>query len=808
MEKIRPNILLGTLFLTSANISLQITASRYFSVTQSHHLAFFVVSTAFLGFGVSGCLLYFQTKPSQLPSASALCLTSFLFSLMIIFCVPLLNSFPFEILELLWSKGKLINLLFINVILGLPFFFSGWTMASLTTIYAPFIRYLYAADLTGAALGAFLPSLLFLPHGDRSSFLIISLGAITASLFLSLTLERKMLLPELAVLVLILIMVFRPPELFEFRLSPYKPLNQALMASGAKNLLTRWNALARVDLVSSPSLKFAPGLSLIYQQALPQQLGLFVDGGQPSALTCWNNLQDPDLAFLNYLPGSLPFFLLPKPSVLIIEPRGGLEVLLSLYFGAQRIKIIENNPLILHILKKDGAEKIGHPFLYPGIEAVAAFPRSEIKRERNLYDLIVFSFPDVMAAMSSGLAPLQEDHLRTKESLTWLFHRLSPGGILMANLSLLPPARQELRFLATIIESLENVGLEPKKSLVVVLSWGTLTFLAKNGPFSPEEINFILPWCQERLFHLAYFPGRTLQLNLESEKKYGFPIEFIDHLLDPSKRKQLYEHYLFDIRPASDNRPFFQQTIKLGRIKSTYLAFGKKWLPLIEGGGLYPILLFQAMIISFLFLFLPLLIFRGRLIRVNKKDFLDLPYFALIGAGFMTLEILFIQKGILFLGHPILAFSAGLFSILFSCGLGSIVSPKLREKKLFSRGRFLLVCGLLILFDFYFLTKFIDLFFSQPFFIRLVLFFIFILPTGFFLGFAFPAGISRLHQKRSNLIPLAWSINAFSSVITSILAIILALWFGYSFLFIFSSLCYGLAFPFFRFSDHRNKAHP
>ncbi len=808
METIRPYILLGTFFLTSANIALQITASRYFSVTQSHHLAFFVVSTAFLGFGVSGCLLYFTRRQSQIPSTSALCLASFLFSLMIIFCVPALNAFPFEIFELLWSKGKIINLFLINIILGLPFFFSGWTMASLTTLYAPFIRYLYAADLTGAAFGAFLPSLIFLPHGDRSSFLLIGLIAITASLFFSLTLERKMILPILTILVLIIIMAIHPAQFFEFRLSPYKPLNQALMPSGAKILLTRWNSLARADLVFSPSLKFAPGLSLIYQQVLPPQLGLFIDGSQPSALTCLKDLKEPDLAFLKYLPCSLPFFLLSRPSVLIIEPRGGLEILLSLYFEARKIKIIENNPLILSILKKDLPEKIGLPLLDSGIEAVAAFPRSEIKKEKNLYDLIIFSLPDVMAAISSGLAPLQEDHLRTRESLTWLLHRLSPGGILMATLALLPPARQELRFLATIIESLEKVNLNPQESLVVVLSWGTMSILAKKGSFSSDELNFILTWCEERLFHLAYFPGKTTQIDLESEKKYGFPLELIDRLLDPSKRKQLYKQYLFNIKPANDNRPFFQQTIKLSRLKSTFLAFGKKWLPLIEAGGLYPILLLQALIISFLFLFSPFLIFRQRLIKTTRKDWVNLLYFAFIGSGFMTVEILFIQKGILFLGHPTQSFSVTLFSLLFSSGLGSLISSKWRQKRLLSTGQFLLACGFLIILDFFFLNKFIDLFFSQPFSFRLCLFFIFIFPTGFFLGFAFPAGISRLHQRRPHLIPLAWSINAFSSVITSILAIILALLFGYSFLFIFSSICYGLAFSFFRLANHGNKAYP
>lgn len=800
-------IILGTLLLTASNISLQIAASRYLAITQSYHLAFFVVSTAFLGFGVSGCLLAFKTSQKKWPSSRFLSFTSFLFALTIIGLVPALNSFPFEIFELLWSKGKLINLIIINLILSFPFFFSGWTIASLTFLYAPYIRYIYAADLSGAALGAFLPSLLFLPHGDRGSFLIISLVATVASFLFSLAYEKKLVLPTIFLIFLLFLSLLHPPHWFEFRLSPFKPLKQALVASGAQHHLTRWNAISRIDIISSPSLKFAPGLSLVYQQPLPPQFNLFVDGGQPSAITSFNHLHQPELAFLEYLPFSLPFFLLKKPSVLILEPKGGLEVLLSLYFDAPKIKVIENNPLILSVLKKDLAEKSGNILTHPAIKAVAAFPRSEIRKEKEAYDLIIFSLPDIMATASPGLGSFQEDHLRTIESMTQLLQILSPQGILMATLFLMPPARQEMRFLATIIEAMENLRLEPAKSIVVILSWGTINLFARKGYFTHEEINFIKNWCQERLFHLAYAPGELRKDDPESEKKYAFPTHLIDDLLDPAKRQSLYRHYLFNIKPASDNRPFFQQTIKLSQLKSTYLAFGRKLLPLIEGGGLYPLLLLQVILISIIFLLFPLLLTRRTMEIDEKKEVLFLPYFALIGLGFMSMEILFIQKGILFLGQPTQAFSAVIFSLLFSCGWGSLASSHWRRKKLLARGYFLLACGLLIIFDFFFLPIFLDAFFSQPSLIRLFLFFIFLFPTGFFLGFAFPTGISLLHEKEPTLVPLAWSINALSSVISSVLAIMLAFWLGYPFLFIFASLCYGLAFLFFRLTNHRNKAN-
>jgi len=809
VETLKGNILAGIFCLTAANLSLEIIATRYFSITQSHHLAFFVVSTAFLGFGVSGGLLFLRVKPGQPPSPTTLCVLAFLFSLTILACVPLMNAFPFETTELLWAKGRLSHLLLISLFLALPFFFSGWSLASLTSIYASAIHRLYAADLTGVAFGAFLPSLLFLPRGDRGVFILISLLALTATLLLSLSLAKKILFPAAGVFLALLVGLVHPPQFLEFRLSPYKPVSQALQSKGAELLFTRWNAISRIDIVSSPSLRFAPGLSLAYSGTLPEQFGLFTDGGQPSALTSFLPEDSQRLSFLNYLPSSLPFFLLARPSVLIIEPRGGLEILTSLYYGAKRIKVIESNPLIPSLLKKELADKTGSILSDPRVEVVCSLPRSAIKQDKDRYDLIIFSFPDILTASGTGFASLQEDHLHTRETLIQLWPRLSSQGMLTATFMLLPPAREELRMLATIIESMEAAGLDPKQSLLVLLSWGTVTFVAKKSPFTPAEINDLQTWAQERLFALGYFPGFLPSMEPEKDSVQAFPISLIPNLLEPSKREKLYQNYLFALRPATDDRPFFHHTIKLNRIRQSYAAFGHKWLPLLEGGGLYLLLLIQTTLVALVFLGFPLLLTRKRRLSLKSKaPRFTLIYFILIGAGFMSVEILLIQKGILFLGHPTQAVAVSLFALLLSSGAGSLLSSDWSHRSLPFPGWFLAASSLLILLDFFLWPPLLEASFSQPYGLRVVILLSLIFPTGFFLGFAFPASISRLRSVSPEYIPLAWSANALSSVVTSVLSIMLTLYGGYKILFFLASIYYGLALLFFRLSGHRNKAHP
>ncbi len=744
-----------------------------------------------------------------MPPSPALCFSTLLFALSIFICVPLLNAFPFDLLELLWTKGRLSHLLFTLLFLGLPFLFSGWAMAFLVTSYSTFIRVIYAVDLAGAAAGAFLPSLLFLPHGDRGVFLFVGLLALLATFLFSYSLEKKFLLPVFIIFCLTLFFLREPPSYFAFRLSPFKPLPQALQPPEARLLLTRWNAISRLDVVSSPSLRFAPGLSLVFASALPPQLGLFVDASQPSVISSFSDLKSQELSFLDYLPSSLPFFLKPKPSVLIIEPKGGLEILSALYFGSTRVKVVESNPLIPSLLRRELAASSGYILDDSRVEVVTGVPRSVLKQEQGRFDLIVFSLPDVFAASSAGLASLREDHLLTKESFIQLLRRLSPEGIIAVTAFLLPPARTELRLLTTMIEAQEAIHSNPQECLIILLSWGTVTIIAKRTAFTPEETRLAFSWAQERLFQLGYYPGRPMEAEEQNKDREVFPVSVIPQLFDPLSREKFYRQYLFEVKPATDNRPFFHHSIKLSRLKQTYSAMGKKIVPLLEGGGFYPVLLFQVMVIASLSLFFPLILTR-KTIRLQKKAGLlpaVLPYFGLIGAGFMAVEILFIQKSLLFLGHPVQAVAIAIFSLLFSSGTGSLFSSFFALKKWFDQGWFLLPCTLLLLLDSFLFPLISESFISLAFGWRIILIFLLIFPTGFFLGMPFPTGLARLNEFYPQLIPLAWSTNAFASVTASILASILALWGGYRLLLGMAFFCYASAFLFFRLAYHRHKAH-
>jgi len=55
------------------------------------------------------------------------------------------------------------------------------------------------------------------------------------------------------------------------------------------------------------------------------------------------------------------------------------------------------------------------------------------------------------------------------------------------------------------------------------------------------------------------------------------------------------------------------------------------------------------------------------------------------------------------------------------------------------------------------------------------------------MGFAFPLGIKKINKE---LIPWAWAVNGSASVLSPILAIMLALFFGYNFVFVLAGVVY------------------
>ena len=176
-------------------------------------------------------------------------------------------------------------------------------------------------------------------------------------------------------------------------------------------------------------------------------------------------------------------------------------------------------------------------------------------------------------------------------------------------------------------------------------------------------------------------------------------------------------------------------------------------------------------------------------------------YFFAIGLAFLFIEIAFIQKFILFLDHPLYAVATVLTAFLVFAGLGSAAIARLRVPAVPpARLAGLAVTGILAFGLFYtlLLGPLFGSLMSLPLAARVLFGILLIAPLAFCMGMPFPLGLERVGRSMPGFIPWAWGINGCASVVSAVLASLLAIQFGFTVVIVSALLLYlaaALVFP-------------
>jgi hypothetical protein len=348
---------------------------------------------------------------------------------------------------------------------------------------------------------------------------------------------------------------------------------------------------------------------------------------------------------------------------------------------------------------------------------------------------------------------------------------------------------QQERIISTLDE---KGGGDISFSLVAIRSWATGTVLMKRGEFGLADLIKLRDFCKQRAFDLVYYPGigrgEVNRYNILEKPVY---YEAVPNLLRRDKREESYENYLFNIRPPTDDRPYFFHFFQLSALFYLLKSLGREWIPFLEWG--YIILwgtLVQAIILAPLFIGLPLVFIRGqeRLSSLGKgKVFV---YFSLLGLAFMFIEMGYIQKFILLLTHPIFALALVLFTLMFFSGIGSLLSSRVGQG-----GRWIPFIGIIFFSLIYgiFLDGLLKIFLPYSLFLRCILVVVLLAPLAFFMGMPFPIGLQLVSDRQSSYIPWVWGVNGVASVIAPVLGSLLSVALGFRVLMLVSLLLYGLA---------------
>jgi hypothetical protein len=766
--------------LSAAALATEILLSRAFAVVHWHHFAYMIISLALLGFGASGTFLALTHRRLLRHFAASYLGNVAAFGALVIVSPVLAKALPFQAEALLWDPGQPLWLVLLYLVLSTPFFCAANAIGLALIAYRARAGRVYAADLVGAGLGSVVLLGLLYWLWPEQILKVIAAAGLVATVIGALELRARPLVWIGIVVLGLAAILAMPTALLRFEPGPYKGLSQALLVDGTRVTLERSSPLGRVSVIESPKvpLRFAPGLSLVSTSEPPVQRGFFTDGDNLQAVTAASN-DDARLAFLAETTSAVAYRVATPRMVFVPGAGGGMEILRAQHFGAQLIDAVELNPQVVDLLREDFRDYTGGLLERPGVRLHVGDARGFLAaHEDRRYDLVQMSLTG--AAAGGGLGGLNEDYLHTVEAFRLHLAHLAPGGFLSITRWAQIPPRDGLKLVATIIAALEGEGVtDVADRLLMIRGWQTTTLLVKNGRVTMAEVRRLREFCDALSFDVAWFPGiRAENVNVYNHLPEPWYYDGVRALLGPD-RARFIAAYPFDIRPATDDRPYFQNFFRWSVLGEAWRAKERGGMALLEAGYLLLVTtLAQALLAGVLLIVLPLAVF-APLVRTGRRlKWRVFVYFSGIGLAFLFVEIAFLQKLVLLVHHPTVALALALATFLLGAGAGSAWSSRVAPARS-RRALVMAVAGIVVLglFSGAMFDALIGALAAWPTAARALVAAVLLAPLAFCMGLPLPLALRELDEP---LVPWAWGINGCASVVSAALATLLAVDLGFS----------------------------
>src|ERR1700678_591272 len=646
--EVSESTLLAGLGLSSfATLLLELALTRLFSVILFYHFAFLAISIALLGLGAGGVFAYVR-KPqlSRNPTrtlGSRLCLLN---SIAILLVLEIVLHVPVA-LEV--SGKNFLNLTVIYLTSAVPFFLTGVLFSVIFSRESRRIPLLYGADLGGGALAcvAVVPLLNWI--GGPNTILMASAALAVAAAVWTPSHNGRRLAGALLAFFLILISGNLSDKLIDVGYAKGVFRNPAWVE------FARWNALSRVEVD-----RWGPAKSVV----IDADASTYIMNVEPDHVqgTPWEGI------LMSAAP-ALANVLRPRGNFAIIGPGGGVDVLRALTNGSPSVTGIEINPIIANtIMRGRYATYSKHLYQRPDVDMHVTDGRSYLRSSQQKFDVVQMTLVDTWASTAAGAFALSENNLYTVEAFREYFEHLKPDGMIAITRWEFREPREALRVVAEAMEALHRLGVPNTAGNFIVASQGALdedgipvVVLAKKTAFTPQEESAVKDhFTQYAELEPLYLPSDSA----------GAGRNAFGGLIASNDPYRFANGYAFNVAPVSDNAPFFFFTLKAGQIIARRGPHhGIDWKV-----NLGLLVLFVVLVISLVavlgFLILPLALKGGR------QSPLPLLYFVAVGLGYILVEIAFIQRFVLFLGHPTYALTVVIFLLMLSSGAGSLFSRR------------------------------------------------------------------------------------------------------------------------------------
>jgi hypothetical protein len=764
--------------ISCAALANEILLTRFFAIVHWHHFAYLMISLALLGFGASGTFLFLARRWLLPRFAPAFSTNLLLFGCFILLGPLIASSLPFRAEELLWNPWQPFWLVTTYLVLSIAFFCAANAIGLTLMAHRRGSGKVYAADLVGAGAGSLLIlAALYVVTPEQALKYLAATGFAAAVIA---AVELRWVRPGwLAISVLgLLVTILVPASWFRPEPGPYKSLSQALRVSGTRILTETSSPLGRVTVLESTRvpLRYAPGLALTATSEPPPQLGLFTDGDGMDAITAASD-SPQRLAFIAETTSALAYHVASPRSVLVLGAGGGLEILRARHLGATRIDALELNPQVARLLSDRFAAYTGRLVEQAGTALHVGDARGYLATRKVPYDLIQVSFA---GSPGGGLGGLSEDYLHTVEAFRLYLQRLSPDGFLSITRFVELPPRDALKLLATTIEALKSAGLrDPGRRLLMIRGWQTVTLLVKNGEITDAEVARTREFCDRYAFDVAWFPDMPRELaNRHNLLPQPWLYDGARALLGPQSARFIAD-YPFDIRPATDDQPYFKNFFRWSSFADAWRSRGRGGMALLEAGYVVlAVTVLQALVAGIALIAMPLCLLGRRTFEGGGARWRVLGYFTGIGLAFLFVEIALLQKMMLVVHHPTVALALVLATFLIAAGMGSASTTRARDED--ARRYLIIAVACIVLLGALLSATFDPLLAALagwPIYVRAAAAIVLLAPLAFLMGMPFPLAIRGLEEP---LVPWAWGINGCASVVSPALATLLAIDIGFT----------------------------
>ena len=800
----------GVFCIALASLLLELVLIRVFDVLWYPNMAYMIITLAVFSFGLAG--VYLSIKPVSVSNRTWIWLSgaTLMMAVVTLIIVPSINRLPFDYNQLAGdhTTSTVRNFFLIYIIVCAPFFLAGFSLSLIFSHYANQIRRLYFWDLIGAALGSvmLIPLLPYL--GTVGTLFVVAAFCLLSSAFFSHNKIWSGLSIVAALVIVILPFSWDSIKTFD----PHMDKRNFRSLQGVSEG-TWWDPISKVDVIDYEQVGKIVGQNYTFKW-------IAYDGGTQTSYfyrfdgdyvklrdalpeNAKDHFWDRYLVISHYLKADT------DADVLVIGSAGGQETKAALTYNAGHVDGIELVGKVVELGKTKYAEYSGDIMNDPRADIRKGEGRSFLRSSNKKYDIIQINSNHTSSSIAAGSGAMQSAYLQTVEAYKEFFKGLNEDGILHINHHIYP------KMVATAAQAWEDLGRGNFRNHVMVFESSGQhdnlpTFLVKMTPWTEEEVEKTREFMS--VFNFVVNPFEPENSFLTDEFFVGdFP-------------KSLAQKIPYRIVPPTDNQPFFNSLRKsidvlpheqpevfvnssvsglLNQQRSTGIPIDVIHLIVTAGA---------ALIFAFFFTCVPLFFSKAGKTKWEGKGKL-LTYFSCLGAGFIILELVFIQIFMKLVGYPLYAYTTVLFTFLFGAGFGSLMSEKL---KLIENNRWWIpFAGIVVstLFLVFAQQVLFDIFlqYSTP--ARIFATIAMIFPLAFFTGMPFPLGILAVQYKPTGTVAWAWAFNGLFTVVGGIFCAIFSVYFGFQATMIMAVAAYILAYLVYRglyagyLSDQQNQSH-